>query len=129
MPVSIEVHEERKAVLLEASGPIPASELIGAFRSFFAAHMPAFSNCRTWLSDYSEADLSEIQYKDIQQIARILLAASEENQELRVAIVAAEEVTRGMANQARTLGDVEGWPSRVFPSREDAQRWLGDSTQ
>ena len=128
MPISIKYDLDQQTTFLKATGTVYPEELLGEFHSFFQSQMSDFRNCRAWLSDYSEADMSELKEADVKQIGAIQVNASKENKNLVVAIVASGDLTFGLARQSQAWADATGWTWSIFPSRSDAERWLIEST-
>ncbi len=126
VPLSIEIQEDGVTVHLVASGSITGRELVEANEAFFGASLESFRRCRFWISDYSAADLAEVDGPSLRRVSEISLDAARSNPDLAVAIVAGADLAFGFARMWEAFSSETGWRVRVVRGPEEAQRWIAD---
>lgn len=124
MPVRIDIDVPRQAVTLTARGAVHGDELVAANQAFFRDRMAEFRACRTWLGDYTQATLQQVEMRHLHVLAQISIDAAQHNPRLCVAIATSQELSFGSARAWEGLADATGWNTMVFRSRAQAQQWL-----
>lgn len=124
MPVVIDIDTARQAAVLMATGAVHGDELVAANQAFFRDRMAEFRACRSWLGDYTQATLDQVEMRHLQMLAQISIDAARHNPRLCVAIATSEDLSFGSARAWEGLADATGWSTMVFRSREQAQQWL-----
>ena len=124
MPVLIDIDVPQQAVTLTATGAVHGDELVAANKAFFRDRMEQFCACRTWLGDYTQATLEQVEMRHLHMLAQISIDAAQHNPRLCVAIATRQDLSFGTARTWEGLADVTGWNTMVFRSRAQAQQWL-----
>lgn len=126
MPVVIDIDMPQQAVTLTATGAVQGNELVAANQAFFRDRMVQFRTCRTWLSDYAQATLEQVEMRHLHTLAQISIDAARHNPRLCVAIATSMDLSFGSARAWEGLADATGWKTMVFRSRAQAQQWLDE---
>ena len=126
VPLSIEIQEDGVTVHLVASGSVSGRELVEANEAFFGSSREPFRRCRFWISDYSAADLGEVDGPSLRRVSEISLDAARSNPDLVVAIIAGADLSFGFARMWEAFSSETGWRVRVVRSPEEARRWIAD---
>ncbi len=129
MPVVIDIDSAQQAVMLTATGAVRGDELVAANRTFFRDRMAEFRACRTWLGDYTQATLEQVDIHHLRILAQISVDAARHNPRLCVAIVTGKDLSFGTARAWENLAAETGWNTMVFRSRAQAQQWLDELSQ
>jgi hypothetical protein len=113
MPVVIDIDMPQKAVTLTATGTVHGEELVAANHAFFRDRLEDFRACRTWLGDYTQATLEQVEMGHLHILAQLSIATS-------------QDLSFGTARAWEGLADATGWNTMVFRSRALAQQWLDE---
>lgn len=105
-----------------ASGVAHASELIAINREIYSEAY--LMKQRYQLVDLTGAESIEVDERDIRQLADMDKEAAAINPEIKIAVVAPGDLEYGLARMWLAHVDEGELESRVFRSREEADRWI-----
>jgi len=120
---NIDIHRdvERDLTVFTAEGVLLADDVLQAVQSFYDGELTL-----NVLWDISGADVSSIQWPDIEKIVQISVAHGDTRVGGKTAVVATEDITFGLSRVYEMIKEPEHLPfqTRVFRSLEDAKACL-----
>ena len=124
MPITYHFKPDAKLVILVHVGVVPDDEFLSSYRALFedARYDKSFNK----LVDLRRADSTARSPEALRQFAdfvRQQFAGSEEGP--KVAVVAPEDISFGLARMYGALSDAVPWKFVVFRDAEAALSWLG----
>ena len=85
---------------------------------------PRFESIKYQIADFSGVDALAAHAETIRRLSHMDKDQSSRNPNLRVAVIAATPLTRGIASMYRLAAGATPWAIEVFETEEDARDWL-----
>lgn len=124
MPISVEIKPNEKLVVLSHEGSVHDDEFLSSYRALFDD--PRYHISYNLLVDLRRA-ISSVRGKealrDVAWLASLQLANSEVVP--KVAVVAPQDISFGLARMYEAFSDSVPWEFKVFRSADAALSWLG----
>lgn len=124
MPITLHTHPEHEVIILVHSGHIPDEEFLAFYQKFFTGG--SFDPSLNLLVDLRAADSSP---RTSGILRRIAMMATKHLQvpatRPRVAVVAPEDLSFGLARMYEGFSGSIPWDFTVFRAMEAALAWLG----
>ena len=128
MPVELQLKEEGGLALFVASDTVTGEEHLHAHERLLA-NRSAMAQVRRILSDWSRVQRVEMDTGTIRKVAQMCGDAAREAEfRGRVAVVAVDDLTYGLARMWEAFVDGAGWEHRVFRDRAEATAWLAQKS-
>ena len=124
MPVVFDIDKQCSAVIQTSTGKVTGEELVTADELFFRTRMREFRDCRTWLGDFTQADIVAVEMHHVRVVGQICIEASKQNPNLAVALATSPDLAFGLARAWEGIAAATGWKTMVFRSRAQAEQWL-----
>ena len=106
-----------------ATGKVTGEEIIQSSLDMYGDER--FDRLRYGLVDFTQAESFEMDNKETKIVAYMDKAAARSNPNLKIAIVAPQDVINKLANAYATFGEVSPWEIEVFDTLDEARQWLG----
>jgi hypothetical protein len=124
MPVTFEFRPDQSVVITTHEGLVPDAEFLSAYTSLF--ENPQFDPTYDLLVDLRSADSSARSTEALKAFAEFIQSRYEAVETRpRVAVVAPQNVSFGLARMYGSFSDPVQWEFRVFREISDAFEWLG----
>jgi hypothetical protein len=111
-----------EGLIFVASGKAHASELIAINREIYSEAY--LMKQKYQLVDLTGAESIQVEERDIRQLAEMDKEAAAVNPEIKIVVVAPGDLEYGMARMWLAHVDEGELESRVFRTREEADRWI-----
>jgi hypothetical protein len=106
------------------SGTVTDEDLIRSNEELYED--PRFPEIRYEIADFRSVEgiLENASSETVRRVARMDMAQSSRNPDLKVAILATTLLIKGFARMYALFGDESRWEIRIFETEEDARRWF-----
>jgi hypothetical protein len=124
VPIVYRIEPDVGLVILVHTGVVPDDEFLSSYRTLFGD--PQYQKSFNMLVDLRRADSSARSPDTLRQLAefvRQLFGDAEEGP--KVAVVAPEDISFGLARMYEALSDTVPWDFKVFRDVKVALPWLG----
>jgi hypothetical protein len=117
-----EMHWEAEGVRWVYTGTMTDEDVL---RSNLEAYEdPRFDSIKYQIADLRAVKEFAASSRTIRELSRMDRDQASRNPHVRVAILAADDFTRGMANMYALSGGGAPWQVEIFETEEDARAWL-----
>ena len=117
---------EEKGIYWVFSGALENDDLIKSNKE--AYEDPRFQNIEYELCDFNAVDSFPVDSTTIRMVGEMDAQSYKINQNIKVAIVAKQDVMKGLTNMYTTYFEIAGndisWEIQVFVTIEDARKWI-----
>ena len=124
MPLQVQVYPERTLIWVRGLGVVTDEDLAEYVRDYLVDQ-----DLRSWdeVFDLGEADLLDITYMGLSQVAAAAAPTDPEETPTRIGILISEAVGMGISRLYQRLREEKGGRRalRVFWEREDLLEWMG----
>lgn len=124
MPLDVQVLPERRLVWVEGEGVVADHDLISYVQEYLVE-----KDLRSWdeVFDLSKADLLDVTYAGLSQVAAAAAPTDPEESPTKIAILISEAVGIGISRMYQTLREGKGGRRalRIFWEMEDLLTWMG----
>jgi len=123
MPFSTEFVDNHQGLLFVGSGVVTADEILDAKGALLdqETRLRRIRHAMVLLADVTDLRVTT---DEIRQLARIDERLAKVTSNVVVAVVAANDLTFGLARMWEVLADSTGWKTAVFRTRSEAETWL-----
>lgn len=121
MPYTAEFIDNGRGLQLTGHGIVTAADIKNAKKGL--AH-EALKNVRYAICDLRTADDLKVSMEEMREIARLDMELSRIIPDAVVALVAPRTDIYGLSRMWQTLVEDTKWPTAIFLSREEADRWV-----
>ena len=105
-----------------ATGKVTGEEIIQSSLDMYGDER--FDRLRYGLVDFTQAESFEIDEEEIKKVAYMDRAAARSNPNLKIAIVAPQDVINRLANSYVVFAEASPWEAEVLNTLEEARQWL-----
>jgi hypothetical protein len=124
MPITFDIRPEKKLAIAVHEGLVPDAEFLSAYASLYAD--ARFDVTFDLLVDLRQADSSARSTEALKEFAACVGERyPDADSHPRVAVVATESISFGLARMYEAFSDTVPWEFRVFREFQDALEWLG----
>jgi hypothetical protein len=124
MPITFDIQPQKKLAIAVHAGLVPDAEFLSAYRSLYAD--ARFDISFDLLVDLRRADSSARSTDALRDFAACVSEFYPgADTRPRVAVVATENISFGLARMYEAFSDAVPWDFRVFREVSDALEWLG----
>lgn len=124
MPITFDFRPEQKLAIAVHVGVVPDAEFLSTYRSLYAD--ARFDISFDLLVDLRRADSSTRSTEALREFAECVSERyPNSDTRPRVAVVATENISFGLARMYEALSDTVPWDFHVFREVSDALEWLG----
>lgn len=122
MPISLTFLEDG-GVLLKGTGKVKGEEIIAANDKMYSDR-ESIASIKYQLCDFSELEKFEISNSEVETLANQDKRASQANPDMKIVIVADEDIVFGMSRMWEFESGFPESNSGVFRTMEEANLWL-----
>ena len=123
MPLEVQVHEERGLIWVDGVGVVTDEDLVEYVKAYLVE-----SDLRKYdeVFDLSRADLLDVTYPGLSQVAAAAAPTDPEESPTRIGILVSEAVGMGVSRMYQSLREGKGGRRslRVFWERGDLLTWM-----
>ena len=124
MPLEVRIDPERELIYAGGKGLVTDQDLLGYIREYLLEE--ALSGYDEFF-DFSEADLLDLTYTGLAEVASAAAATDSETKPTKIAVLVSEASGMGLSRMYQVLREDKGGSRkiRLFWDREECLDWLG----
>jgi len=124
MPLEVRIDPERELIYAGGKGLVTDQDLLGYIREYLLED--ALSGYDEFF-DFSEADLLDLTYSGLAEVASAAAATDSETKPTKIAVLVSEASGMGLSRMYQVLREDKGGSRkiRLFWDREECLDWLG----
>ena len=122
MSLNLKFTNNKQGIYVTLEGKVTLEDIkSGAAEAYSEKNIPTH---KYQIIDFTNCSSFDLSSSDMQEIARIDIAASETNSDIKIAIVAPTDVAFGMSRLYEVYADETGFDIMVFRNAKDAETWI-----
>ena len=124
MPLSVRIDNERKILFVDGVGAVDDEDLLQYVRDYLSeGDLRGYDE----LFDLSRADLHDLTYSGLAEVASAAAATDPDAGPIKIAILVSETLGMGLSRVYQSLREGKGGrrQTRVFQDPDECREWLG----
>lgn len=124
MPLNVQIDENQQVIFVRGEGIVTDQELLDYVREYLG---DSRYNIYDELIDLTEADLQDLTYAGLSELASVAAATDPEAIPIKIAILISQSLGMGLSRIYTRLREFKGGRRqvRVFWDRDECMEWLG----
>ncbi len=124
MPLNVQIDENQQVIFVRGEGIVTDQELLDYVREYLG---DSRYNIYDELIDLTEADLQDLTYAGLSELASVVAATDPEAIPIKIAILISQSLGMGLSRIYSRLREFKGGrrQTRVFWDRDECMEWLG----